>query len=209
MQNQNSQSKSEYAKPQSQQIKVHLIQKKRKKRKSKKEPLTEEWVARLDGTSQYWQLSEPINLIAGDVVELCFAGGAVQNAYAMFFESDSKNLYISVTAGKTEFRLKAAFGTPMLNGGEIDNNTTPVPLGGSNVISAGAVSGEALSLLGGRVGGSLIMNLPLYNFKVIRNGAVIHEIPLTNKSQGANQMPTVGTVSATMVNYTDGVWENI
>lgn len=165
-----------------------------------------EYVAQLDGLTKYWQLSETINLVASDIVELGFIGGSVTNSFAMFVESDSRNFYLSVTSDSLAFRVKAAFGTPMLNGNEIVSNTTPVPVSGENVISAATVGNEVLSLLGGRVGGSLLMNLPLYNLRVIRGGVVIHEIPLTNKSQGATQLATVGTINATMIGYTGNEW---
>lgn len=165
------------------------------------------YVARLDGLTQYWQFSDSINLTANDIIELSFIGGDVSNAFAMFYESDSGDFYISVTSDTVSFRIKAAFGSPMLNGQQIVNNTTPIPSSGENAISSAVVSSEVLSVLGCRIGGSLFMNLPLYGFKVIRSGTVIHEIPLTNKSQGATQLPTVGSVSATMVNYTEAVWE--
>ena len=167
------------------------------------------YVYRLDGLTKYFQLSEPINLIADDSVELSFIGGSVTNSFAMFFESDSKIFYISVTSDSLSFRVKAAFGTPMLNGGEIVNNVTPVPSSGKNTISAETVGSEVLSVIGARTGGTLLMNLPIYNFKVIRGGAVIHEIPLTNKAQGATQLPTVGSVSATIAGYNENDWEEV
>ena len=167
------------------------------------------YVYRLDGSSKYFQLSEPINLIADDLVELSFIGGSVTNSFAMFFESDSKIFYISVTSDSLSFRVKAAFGTPMLNGGEIVNNVTPVPSSGKNTISAETVGSEVLSVIGARTGGTLLMNLPICNFKVIRGGTVMHEIPLTNKAQGATQLPTVGSVSATIVGYNENDWEEV
>ena len=166
------------------------------------------YVYRLDGLTKYYQLSAPINLLAGDIVQLSFIGGSVTNAFAMFIESDSRNFYISVTSDSLSFRVKAAFGTPMLNGGEITSGVTPVPSSGKNTTSAETVGVDVLSVIGARVGGTLLMNLPIYNFKVIRDGTVIHEIPLTNKEQGATQLPTVGNVSATIINYTD-TWEEV
>ena len=47
----------------------------------------------------------------------------------------------------------------------------------------------------------------IYDLKINSQGA--NEIPLTNRSQGATQLPTVGNVSATMVNYSEDVWEEI
>lgn len=166
-------------------------------------------VARLDGATKSWQLTSPINLIANDVVELSFVGGQISNAFAMFFESDSRNFYLSTTSDSLNFRVKAAFGTPMLNGQEIENMITPVPASGVNNISAATVGAEVLSYITSRAGSSLFLNLAVYNFRVRRNGVVIHEIPLTNKSQGATQLATVGNVNATMLNYTGDEWETL
>ena len=174
--------------------------------KRKAAVVVEQWVAQLDGAMQSWQLTAPISLIANDIVELSFIGGQVSNAYAMFLESDSRNFYISVTAESLNFRVKAAFGTPMLNDQPIDSNITPIPSGGDNTIIAATVGAEALSYITSRAGSSLFLSLAVYNFRVIRNGVVIHEIPLTNKAQGATQLATVGNINAFMPNYTDAVW---
>ncbi|WP_350654841.1 hypothetical protein [Pseudoalteromonas sp. D48-MNA-CIBAN-0056] len=166
----------------------------------------EQWVAQLDGAMQSWQLTSPINLIANDIVELSFTGGQVSNAFAMFLESDSRNFYISTTSDSLNFRVKAAFGSPMLNDQLIDNNVTPVPSNGDNTTSAATVGAEVMSYITSRAGSSLFLSLAVYNFRVIRNGVVIHEIPLTNKEQGATQLATVGNINAFMPNYTNAVW---
>jgi len=167
------------------------------------------YVAQLDGATQSWQLTSPITLIANDVVELSFVGGQVSNAFAMFLESDSRNLYLSTTADSLNFRVKAAFGTPTLNSQLIDNNVTPIPSSGNNTISAATVGEEIMSYVTSRSGSSLFLNLAVYNFRVIRSGAVIHEIPLNNKPQGATQLATVGNVNAFMPNYTEAVWKEL
>ena len=41
------------------------------------------------------------------------------------------------------------------------------------------------------------------------SGVVVNEIPLTNKSQGATQLATVGNVNAFMPNYTEAVWRKL
>lgn len=166
----------------------------------------EQWVAQLDGALQSWQLTSPISLIANDIVELSFIGGQVSNAFAMFLESDSRNFYLSTTSDSLNFRVKAAFGTPILNSQLIDNNATPIPSGGDNTISAATVGEEVMSYITSRAGSSLFLSLAVYNFRVIRNGVVIHEIPLTNKAQGATQLATVGNINAFMPNYTNAVW---
>ena len=48
----------------------------------------------------------------------------------------------------------------------------------------------------------------IYGFEFEINGVLTNKIPLTNKSQGATQLATVGNVNAFMPNYTEAVWRN-
>lgn len=171
-------------------------------------PPQEEWVAKLNGSTQSWQLTSPIQLIADDVVELGFIGGTVSTPFAMFFESESRNFYISTTSDTLSFRVKATFGTPTLNGQLIDNNVTPIPPSGENVITAATVGGEVLSYIASRSGSSLFLNLAVYDFRIRRNGTIINEIPLTNRNQGSTQLATIGDVNAFMTDYAEDVWKN-
>lgn len=44
------------------------------------------------------------------------------------------------------------------------------------------------------------------NFNVYQTGVLTNTISLTNKSQGSTQLATVGTINATIQNYTSGGW---
>jgi len=48
-----------------------------------------------------------------------------------------------------------------------------------------------------------------FNFTLSKSGTVTNSIPLTNKAQGATQLPTVGSVSATIVGYNENDWEEV
>jgi len=169
------------------------------------------YVARPDGETQRWQLSEPIQTETGDVIEISFVGGVVDDRtryifgeptfqFGVFFTGDSSSKVVELSAG-TEATLN---GQPILSG------TTPAPEIGSYNVVATALSDATLSFLGARnVSSSQITMLPIYGFRLIRGGVVINEIPLTNKAQGATQLATVGSVNATMINYSEDVWEQV
>jgi len=48
-----------------------------------------------------------------------------------------------------------------------------------------------------------------FNFTLSKSDTVTNSIPLTNKAQGATQLPTVGSVSATIVGYNENDWEEV
>lgn len=161
------------------------------------------YLARLDGVTQYWQLSETIDLTTSDVIEFEFEGGEIDNGFASFIGTSNFAVRFDVDTTRSFLREQGVGAT--LNGTSVVSEVTPVPSSGSNKVSLLINSVGSLTQLGS-IGGSRLLNLPLYNFKVIRDGVAIHNIPLTNKEQGAIQSPIVGNVSATMINYTEDVW---
>lgn len=172
--------------------------------KRKAAAVVEQWVYRLDGASQYLKLTAPINLIPLDVVEIDFIGGAVSNGFAAFIGTTNFAVRFDVDTTKSFLREQGLDAT--LNGISVNSGSTQVPESGENkaslLVSSSGVLEEISSIAGSR-----LMNLPVYNLRVIRNGTVINEIPLTNKSQGATQLATVGNVNATIINFTEDGWE--
>ena len=166
-------------------------------------------VARLDGATKYWVFDEPITFNSGDILQLSFIGATVSGTYRGFIASTNVNLRIS-SGGNPQIFDIASVSNPKVNGENIVNNVTAIPATGENVIEFSSFSNFSFKGIGARVAldGSAILhiNLALYNFKVIRNGTVINEIPLTNKSQGATQLATIGGINASMINYTGDEW---
>lgn len=179
--------------------------------KRKAADVVEQWVAKLDGIGQAWVFDTPIEYEVGDIIEIEFKGGTVSNAYARFIAFTSNVMYLAANGDKNAFdNSNTDFALTKINGNSIVKNSTPIPTGGYNLLQVG-------SYVEGKIGGigagvseagntSLRLNLAFYNFRHIRNGAVLHEIPLTNKAQGATQLATVGDINAFMPNYTDAVW---
>lgn len=171
--------------------------------KRKAAVVVDQWVAQLDGVTQYWVLSEPINIEVDYTVGLMFIGGVISNQYARFY--CLANNQMSVDSGIDSDKFRVSGGVTSLNDSNIFSGD-PIPLSGENKIETKlSVTGMIDSI--GSYNNSRFINLPLYGF-VIKNaaGVVIHEIPLTNKAQGATQLATVGNINAFMPNYTEAVW---
>lgn len=185
-----------------------MIQKNRKKRKSKKEvPVVEQWVAQLDGATQYWQLTSPIQLQPDWKVKYkfrCDGGtGNVVYLHGNSEQSSALSAYIVPSNGQLSFSGSI---NEKLNGVAFTNNSV-IQLGVEYEVEFEVNSTKDISSL------FKLQNIEkyaagyIYDLEVAdENGVVIHEIPLTNKAQGATQLATVGDINATMPNYTDAVW---
>ena len=167
------------------------------------------YVARPDGETQRWQLSEPIEIEVDDVIELSFIGGVMDDRTRYLFGEPTFQYGVYATGISASKAIELSAGTTAtMDGQPISSGTLPLPSSGKHELVATTSSVVTLSFLGARnLSSSQITSLPIYNFRVIRNGTVIHEIPLTNKEQGATQLATVGSINATMINYTPDVWE--
>lgn len=182
------------------------------------------YVARLDGVSQYWQLSEAIiipqgaaykiyidtDLSAsnGDVVQTYMGSGDpntdfwwyrngtdVKSCIVRFFNSEFVSFVFS----------EAISGVVSV---ESDGSNLTIESNGQRVSrpSSMMLDGFSISLIGYR-GYYAYAKGVMKDFKVEINGVLTHSIPLTNREQGATQLATVGNVNATMPNYTPDVWE--
>jgi len=170
------------------------------------------WVARPDGETQVWVLSGPINVISGDIIEMSFLGGEGDSKARYFYAAESFQFGIYSERSVTDNVLSTLQTSTetTLNGGVVTYGSTLVPLSGENNLSSTINSSGPMVTLGSRTqGASQKAMLPIYDFRLIRGGTVINEILLTNKDQGATQLATVGSVNATMINYTEDVWEEI
>lgn len=165
-----------------------------------------EYVAQTDGVAQYWQLSEPINLIPNDVIQFGLAKFTNVGTFKRFFGSSDFTFSLDTGADGDKFRLRSIT-SATLNGVNITSDATLIPAAGDNMIETIVGATRSISTLLS-LGNTNLVSAAIYNFKVIRSGAVIHEITLTNKAQGATQIATVGNINATMVNYTESVWKD-
>ena len=184
-------------------------------------------VARLDGATQYWQLSSPIQLdLSGFVFEFDYIVTS-QDAINGLFSNDKGlggfSAYERVSSGRlATFYYETISGTLNSNlFGSVGSDTGLLTfrfekVGNDLIVSVG---NRAVTVSSSEFTDNFIMKYlgrvaSLYalgyfkNFRVYNSlGVLTNEIPLTNKMQGATQLATVGNVNATMINYTGDEWE--
>lgn len=184
-------------------------------------PLVKVDIANLNGTDQEWEISE--RLIDVDSLE----GLKLE---AEYISSDEGGTLISQSAddGSKEFQIYRAASeirfsigddvtafSGLFTGGVLSvefptDLTVTVKVDGVTV-----VDGQPIARGGTRTptGKTTLMSRhgfykagAVINFKHYQDDVLINEIPLTNKAQGATQLATTGSVSATLTNYTENVW---
>mgnify|MGYP006164335853 CR=1 FL=1 len=162
------------------------------------------WVPKLDGLTQFFEPSETITVKTGDVVEVDFIGGTIDNIYARFFSNKQNSLTADAGVNGNSFRFKGL--TAKLNGVGISNGHL-IPTTGKHTLTCTVTANSFIDSICS-YGETRLINIPVYNFRVTRNGELIHKIPLTVKAQGATQQPTIGNIFARLINYTNAVWKD-
>lgn len=167
-----------------------------------------DYIARPDGLSQYWVLSEPIDVQVNDVLYIDFLGGLLEEGKTKYFLGDPSYKFSAFAMSNSQ-NIFDGFGTsPFIDEQPIVNEVTPIPTSEIHTLKIEVSRAASMICLGAKDDrGSTFINIPIFNFKHVRNGEVLHEIELTNKNQGATQLPKVGNVSATMSNFSSDVWE--
>lgn len=169
------------------------------------------YVYRLDGLTKYFQLSEPINIPLNGSIELDLLydpNTVINNDYILCSETDT-----STSSFFTSRETIGVGGSGIISSYTVDGiSTSNFPYDNTfHTIKYNFdnINGK-LKFLGTRF---TIQQLSSGVFKdlIVRDaqGIIINHIPLTNKEQGATQLPTVGNVSATIVNYTESGWEEV
>ncbi len=177
-------------------------------------PVVENYVARLNGAGQGWLLSGQIQLFAGYTVEI-----------ETMFVTDFSNIKALFTPGGTAYlpQIGGVETTTYRRGGgsaaaeasvdgDISESNPYFPYDGglhkivftaARDIEIGAI-GYDLNNAGRNVDGALMRF-------VVKDelGNTLNSIPLTNKEQGATQLQEAGSVTATMIDYNETVWEKL
>jgi len=167
------------------------------------------YVYRLDGLANYFQLSEEIKVPDGGSIELDLMYDS---------ENQSTTEYVLTSEGSSDTALFFTSREVMQAGSSgyisdvlVDGVITSVlPYDNTfHAIKCIASGGLAkVGILGARFNYTRTSSGIIKLFRVRdSSGTVINEIPLTNKSQGATQLPTIGSVSATIVGYNESDWE--
>lgn len=167
----------------------------------------EQWVYRLDGASQYWQLSEELPLPVGYSYEmdvLYDESNLSENDYLATGEGDADSPLFFINREFLNSGSAGRFSEPSVDGGD---NKLPYDGAFHKVAVISTSNSATVGILGARF--NYIRNCSgIIKMFIVRDseGVVIHKIPLTNKSQGATQLATVGNVNATLINYTEDGW---
>ncbi len=185
-------------------------------------------VARLNGFSQYWQLSSPIVIPEGSDFEMEISASRVSTVWGNLISGT--NFRVSARGATGAYSLRVDIDEGGLRGAHTADNTWPsdnqtrkavvsrvgsiisVQLDDIDGITTTNYEGPIQVVKLGRdavIGGNDYLKGYAINLRVRINNTLTNSIPLTNKSQGATQLPTVGNVSATMVNYSEDVWEEV
>jgi len=182
------------------------------------------YVARLDGATQYWQLSEDITIPESTPFRIKIQAELdrdnTRHVFSNYKADDFRLISVSQLSAAQLFVGGNSGFYSNLNPSEVVSTVEVVGDGSSYVVIIdGAAASSALQVgvitfnsIGGKWGATTnaMIGLGVHsNLSVEINHALTHEIPLTNKAQGATQLATVGNVNATMVNYTEAVWEEV
>lgn len=185
-----------------------------------------EWVAQLDGVAQYWQLSEPITIppsvdfsinltLSGSnaTLEGLMEGSAFWIRFLISSDAVFFNKNAQAKMGSSTFSLLPLGAGVTRDGADKSISILRVDgviyssINGSEPSRdrSSALDGFTIDSMGKYV--SALFGGVMSNFSVEIDGTLTSEIPLTNKVQGATQLATVGSVNATMINYTEAVWK--
>ena len=174
-------------------------------------PPQEEWVAELDGATQYWTLTQPIQVPIGGLIQfnLCRPLGSLgMNEYVISGESDTNTSCFY--SGETSLFLGGSNYLTNLMVDGVDNNLLPADGEFHSVSVESTNSATEIKNLGCRFSFERLL-LGSFTDLIVKDaqGVVINHTPLTNKEQGATQLATVGSVNAFMANYTEAVWRRL
>lgn len=171
-----------------------------------------EYVAQLDGATQYWLLESPIEIIIGDEILHEFRKNDTSNntRQSLTGLTDNFTALVLLNNDGTYLPSRGDFFVDNQPVGSVDSYPTDTLFHETRLVSN---VGFLLETLGANwttrnEGVTRHFDGVISSFKVKRNGVVIHEIPLKNKAQGATQLATVGSVNAFMPNYTESVWKD-
>lgn len=162
-------------------------------------------IAVLNGVDQSWKPASPFLIETGDIIELSFEGGYVSNDYGRFFASEDNNLTVDAGVSKGAFRTK---GCNLLLNEEAVLSNTEIPTTGHHKLQAiSTINTNILSI--GSFGDIRFINLPLYNFKITRQGVVIYSNSLMDRFEKEKQTPEVGQGDLILSAYQESVWREV
>ena len=186
---------------------------------------TKSYVYRFDGLTKSIQLSGPITAPADTDFKVSFYINGVNDSFEGLFSSSDPQSWLRLLPSSNSINLQGQLGAGFYQA--VPFSELNLRDGVTRKLSVERVAGrmrfvindtlifnssiltsefsiETLALFGSDYFGGVI-----YDFEVEINGVLTNKIPLTNKAQGATQLPTVGDISGTIINYTESGWEEV
>lgn len=160
------------------------------------------YVYQFDGVTQYASLSSSVALIVGDKVSVTVGFGGATSAFRTIFDSESS---VNRTALRTSSGVWDIVGGTLKVDGVQRVNGDAAPLSGFHFIEFTSLGTGNVKYLGNNFAFSAYGEFKIYNLNIARAAGNVL-LPLNNKSKGANQLATVGSINATIVNYNAAGW---
>lgn len=180
------------------------------------------YVARLDGATQSWQLTSPITIPASTDCAIRFKINGSRDSYEGLFRSADSSDWLRLIPESQTNNIQGSFNGSFIGGAPY--TSLVVRNGQERSFTLRREAGRfyvdideqsfTLSLIDNQFsidvlcefGGGYFAGY-ISEFEVEIGGVITNQIPLTNKAQGATQLATVGNVNATMIGYTGSEWE--
>lgn len=168
-------------------------------------------VARLDGATKYWVFDVPVVVPLGGSVEIDLLydpNTTIDNDYILCSEASTStsSFFLSreaIGVGSSGIISEYTIDEQASNNFPYDNSFHTIKYIFDNDLGR-------VKFLGTRFNIQQLSRGIFKNFRVRDGvGSIVNEILLTNKSQGATQLATVGSINATMINYTGDEWERL
>lgn len=162
------------------------------------------YVARLNGTDQYWQLSNEVDVEIGGFILYRFLGFEPENSFRRFIGGLGP-FDVSTGSPSNTFLFSSGTLDAEINGEPLSNG---VPIPNNGVCELKLTAKEALLFSQvAAVESQRLLNVPVLSVSAYDSaGNLTHEIPLTNKAQGAYQVATTTPLGANL--HTQEVIEN-
>jgi len=162
-----------------------------------------------DGATKYWKLTSPVTIPQGGSIEFDLyrpSGLARTNEYVISGESDTNTAIFFGGESSLLVGSSGYIASLTVDGSEV--NEAPADGSFYKISAVSTTNLSEVKNLGCRFSFERLI-LGAFKDLIIKDsqGEIINHIPLTNKSQGATQLATVGNVNATMINYTGDEWE--
>lgn len=169
------------------------------------------YVARLNGSDQAWNPRETLSFNAGDELEFEYSSNeAWGNDRSNYFFDSSETPRAWLTASPfNDIVYDKDITDVYLDGEKVLRGVTKIPSDSLyHKFKMVFLSDGTITIFGGKPSGDEFNPSVFKNIKATISGNVL-EVNLTDKNQGATQLPTQGEVSFTMSNYDASVWEEV